>query len=300
MDFEGAIQSGEVARVLSILAEERAFYRKNLNSNFNGRAECFDPQKHALSTCSYDHFNAPERVFEAVKAQSAARNVLLLGDSVGRDTLNALRIAYPNVNFIMLHQSSCPPGHFRNPKRDRGCFEGLADMLANIKRAMKLDAIILAYRYRPKDWLHVEPTLPIVRRMCKNVVMLGVGPVFTKTLPEYIAEIGNVPRHIDKHNHDMIPWDFYDLADKAKRLARKYGITFADVHDFYLVDGAYPLWLDSTFDRPIYWDEIHLTRHSIPFFAMYLRRKKELDFLRRLDDGRPRSFLMRLGWPTSA
>jgi len=284
----------EVETVLKLLGEERGFYRKNMNSNYNGRAEAFDIQKHALWTCSYDHGNGHDRIFDAVKGQAVGRNILLIGDSVGRDTVNALRIAYPETNFIMLHQSSCPPGHFRNPKRETGCFEGLADMLAKINQAIKVEAVILAYRYRPKDWNHAEPTLPIVTSICKKVVMLGVGPVFSKTLPEYITEIGRVPRYIDRHDPAMIPWDFDDLTVKAKGLAAKYRITFVDISDFFLVDGKYPLWLDETVERPIYWDEIHLTRYSLPLFAEYLRQKKELRFLDRINENWVKKGLVKL------
>lgn len=272
----------DVAFALSVLSEERARYLQNLNLNFNGRAENFDLRKHALWTCSYDHFNSHERIFEAIKAQAADKNVLILGDSVGRDTLHALRLVHPDTNFLMLHQSCCPPGHFRNPKRESGCFEGLPDMLSMIQDVTDISAIIMNYRYRPKDWAHILPTLPVVRDMCANVVMMGVAPVFTKTIPKYIAEIGRVPRHIDRHDPDMIPWDFNELTSKAQEMAEQHGIPFIDTRDFHLVDDKYPLWMDDTFEKPIYWDEIHLTRHSIPTFATYLGGKKGLEFLREL------------------
>lgn len=277
-----ASEYGSVEHALAVLAEEAAYYRQHLNYNFTGKLskfEKFDPEKHALFTCSYDHKNSVERVFEAATSQAKKRNVLVLGDSVGRDTLSALRISYPYVNFIMLHQSCCPPAHFRNPKRDAGCFEGLQAMLENLQKVMTISGIIMTYRYRPKDWKHVEPTLPIVRAMCKNVVLMGVCPVFSKPLPDHIAEIGHVPTHILRDDPAMIPWSYDELSTQAKEMAFGYGVPFIDTHSFYLSDDKYRLWVDGDFNKPFYWDEIHLTRHSLPLFAGYLRQKTELSFL---------------------
>ncbi len=261
---------------LSVLETEKSYYKREMNLNFSGRVEAFDPKVHALWTCSYDHFNDPRRIFDALTAQAAQRNVLVLGDSVGRDTAHALRLAYPDTNFIMLHQSCCPPGHYRNPNRDRGCFEGLAGMLDRIQKCLTIDAIIMAYRYRPVDWARIEPTLPIVRDMTDHALMLGVSPVFSKPIATFLRDAGRVPMHIDRYDPAMLPWDIDDIAYQAQDMADAHGVKFVDVRNFYCTEDRYPLWVDGRIDRPVFWDEVHLTRYGVEQFSYYLARQPEL------------------------
>jgi hypothetical protein len=92
-----------------------------LDVNYGGNAGDYDKARYAGFPCSYDSGNSLDRIVTCLTAQATDFSVLVIGDSIGRDTLHALRIGYPDVNIIMLHQSSCPPADVAWPNSSH-CF----------------------------------------------------------------------------------------------------------------------------------------------------------------------------------
>ena len=270
---------GERAAALEVIEREAVYYKSQLNLNFNGENSFSDLEPHQF-TCSYDKNNSSSRLLECFERQAQGDVVLVMGDSIGRDTWHALRRAYPENRFVMLHQSSCPPGdaiHVENLKLR--CFPNLAEILDSISERLNVKAVILSYRYRPVDWKHIEPTLRLLRQMTDNVALFGVSPVYDQEISESIKKLppqAPVPRRVGKTDQTMVPWDYDLLAANAKKMADTYGAVFIDVRPFFCDAKSCSLWLDNSLKLPLFWDEQHLSDPAITKFGKYLSRLQEL------------------------
>ncbi|GAB6387215.1 acyltransferase family protein [Stutzerimonas marianensis] len=264
----------------ALIKKEKVHYLTKLNTNYNGKSSGFDIAAHDGYTCSYDHGNTTANLLDCLAGQSGPENVLVMGDSIGRDTWHALRRAYPSVSFLMLHQSSCPPGDFHKPGREEGCFRHSAELLRELFDRVEIKGVLLNFRYRPKDWAHVEPGIQAVLDHTKNVAMLGVTPVFTHTVDEYLlAQSGgaSLPLYVSKGEKKMVPWDYAELGHKSKTMAEQYGINYVDVHPFFCSSSHCRLWVDSSYSKPLFWDNQHLTDAGIDEYSRFLRAQPVID-----------------------
>ena len=265
--------------VLAAIDEQEAYYRQVLNLNYNGKSGEFSPDKHMKWTCSFDEQNTADRVFHCLEQQASVRNVLVIGDSIGRDTTHALRLAFPNVNFIMVHQSGCPPANFPLSGRIKECFPSLAGLLERTKRSLAIDAVVLAFRYRPGNWEKVEPGLALAKELSSNVFMFGVSPVFRKGIGVFLKEVPAgepIPRAVMKNDRAMVRWSFDAIVKRAERLALKYDVNFVNVHPFFCDRKQCSLWADDAFAKPLFWDNQHLTQFGIGRFAEFLAGEPRL------------------------
>lgn len=274
-----ALLEGDRGAALAVIDEQEILYFRERNLNFHGRAGAFNPDRHRRWTCSFDKANTADRVLECLERQAAAQNVLVIGDSIGGDTTHALRLAFPDVNFIMLHQSGCVPANFPVGERIGECFPGLADLLARAKHTISIDAVVLAFRYKPKNWENVESGLALARSLADNVMMLGVSPMFSKNLGDFVQELPRgepVPLSIAKSDRTMVGWSFDRIVRQAERLARKHGIAFVNVLPFFCDETRCLLFADGDLRKPLYWDSLHLTRFGIEKYAEFLSRQPQL------------------------
>ena len=254
--------------------DDMALYQAKLNKNFTGAEKEYSTSLYDGWTCSYDKHNTIPRLERCIESQAKERNILILGDSIGRDSLHALRIAYPEINFIMLHQSSCPPGE----NADSNCFSRLSEILHEIKPTVNPEAVILNFRYRPMDWSHVEPGIIAAKKISNNVILFGVTPMYSKTLTEYAKTIsgGEFPTYVTKSNKDMYQWDYEGLAASAKAMAANNNIKFVNVLDYFCPNEKCRIWIGEKIGNPLMIDEQHLTEGGIYEFAAYLKSVSEL------------------------
>jgi len=274
----GMLIYGQRAEVLSVLDREKLFYMGELNKNLNGK-NTYEELKAKQYTCSYDHGNTISRILSCLESQAAGSVVLVMGDSIGRDTWHALRRAYPEAHLIMLHQSGCPPAEAIHPDKKIPCFPQLAETLEQIDERLNVSGIVLSFRYRPIDWRNVEPTLELAKRMTDNVVMLGVSPVYAQTISRRIRSLSpqeTIPTRVNKNDSSMVPWDYDSIATEAHQMASAKGVQFVDVRRFFCDQSSCAIWLDDSFNRPLFWDKEHLTDIGISRYARFLAELPEL------------------------
>ncbi|WP_434650397.1 acyltransferase family protein [Pseudomonas sp. D1-2] len=263
--------------ILDRIEERREFYMQAMNLNFNGKSGEFDETKFKFWTCSFDFGNTASKLIECLVKQSGVDNVLVMGDSVGRDTTHALRIAFPNKNFIMLHQSSCPPG------TTKVCFKEQQKILSALSSQVNVSAVVMSFRYRPSDYRSVEAGIVEAKKVTPNVYLFGLSPMFSLPLADYLKSLplrAMPSATISATDKTMLAWKLDELLSEAKKMADRHGIKFVNVLPFFCEDQLCTLWVGKQYGEPLYFDQLHLTAPGIQSFSSYLRTKPELaDFL---------------------
>ncbi|MFU6154324.1 acyltransferase family protein [Pseudomonas aeruginosa] len=269
-EIRRSMYPGGRSDMIARIEKESNRYLIDLNVNFNGQSGVYKADKYAGWTCSYDKGNTIDRIYECLVSQAKDNNVLVMGDSIGRDTTHALRRAFPEANFIMLHQSSCPPGDAN------ACFNGMADLLERLSISVKVNAVILNFRYMPSNWAAVSNGIDEAKKLSKNVILMGVSPFFSMTFVDFIKSIpssSEIPLFIDNRNTDLTRWSYTDLANQARQMALSKNIYFVNVLDFFCPQKKCRLWVDNRYGDPLIFDQQHLTNNGISEFSEYLKRQ---------------------------
>ncbi|NER60993.1 acyltransferase [Pseudomonas sp. MAFF212428] len=275
----GVLYDDSRVSALAVIEKEKKYYMGNLNLNYHGGLDEFSLSRFNGYTCSFDGGNTQDRVLGCLVGQAKKDNILVVGDSVGRDTMWALRRAYPNNNFIMIHQSACPPAEFFNKSKGNTCFPQLDDTMQKLAKQVNVNGIVLSFRYRPRHWVHIKNSIPKMRKLVDNIVLVGVNPMFLVTVDKYIKGLPDnvsIPAAIDKGDGKMIGWDFDGIAQEAEQVARKNHIMFADVSRFFCTHSACKLWVDGSYEKPLFWDNQHMTNLGMSSYASYLASKPEI------------------------
>lgn len=270
----GYLFSGDRPDVLAKIEQEKNFYLNNLNINYTGETPKFDLSVHSGWTCSFDKGNSADRIFDCLKSQDKTHSVLVMGDSIARDTMHSLRRAYPKVNFVALHQSSCPPGDVGGR-----CFSKSGELLDKVGRELKFDAVIINFRYRPKEWKNVESGIEAAKSVSKNVILFGVSPMFAKPASDYIKSLpdgADIPVFISEQDKKLTQWSYSEIAVEAKAMADKHGVKFVSLLDFFCPAGKCRLWVDNRPGDPLYIDEQHLTNKGIDEFGAFLKTQEQV------------------------
>lgn len=268
-----AIYPKEKVELLEAIAVEGQEAQQRFNLNFSGKSGEFNLDKFDKWTCSFDYENSLSRLEECVVRQATGKDILVMGDSIGRDTTHALRIAFPDRNFIMLHQSSCPPGESQK------CFKGQRQLLKEIKEKVSFDAVVLAYRYHPSNFADVEPGVIEAGKITPNVYLLGVSPMFALPMTDYIKSLpfksmpGNA---ISESDREMVLWSYKEMRDKARAISQRHGAKFVNVLPFFCDDAACGIWAGGEYGKPLFFDQQHLTPGGIESYGAFLRSRPEL------------------------
>jgi peptidoglycan/LPS O-acetylase OafA/YrhL len=133
------------------LARNKAenYYRSNLMQAFSNNNESYDE----TFLCTLDGGNQNiSSITDCLDYKLKGEGYLIIGDSHGRDFLHSLLIAYPNINFSMLHQSSCVPTEYM--LGDIHCFKYLDKLRESfISGNKKIKGIIFASLYGDDEGL---------------------------------------------------------------------------------------------------------------------------------------------------
>ncbi len=265
--------SEEKNALLDTIATASQAAQERFNLNFTGKSGDFERAKLDKWTCSFDYDNSLSRLEACVTQQATDNDVLVMGDSIGRDTTHALRLAFPQQNFIMLHQSSCPPGETNT------CFRGQKQLLESLSSKLALKAIVIAFRYQPTHYADVEPGLRAARKITSNVYMLGISPMFALPMADFVRSLPlqAMPENgVLESNETMVPWNYEALRDKARNLAQRGGATFVDVLPFFCDGKQCRIWAGDQYGKPLFFDQQHLTADGIESFGSFLKQRPEL------------------------
>lgn len=265
-----AIYPGDRADMIARIEQEGKRYLSTLNVNFNAQSGNYQSEKFKGWTCSYDFGNSIDRLYECISAQAKDENVLVMGDSIGRDTTHALRRAYPGTNFIMLHQSSCPPGD------SKSCFNRSGELLDRLSGTVKFKSVIINFRYLPAQWVSVASGIEEAKKLSPNVILMGVSPMFSMTSVDFIKSIpasSEIPLFIDQSNTKLTQWDYSELALKASDMAKNHNVYFVNVLEFFCPQKKCRVWVDNRYGDPLFFDQQHLTNNGIDEFSEYLKKQ---------------------------
>lgn len=275
----GVLYDDSRVSALAVIEKEKKYYMDNLNLNYHGGLDEFSLSRFNGYTCSFDGGNTQDRVLGCLVEQAKKDNILVVGDSIGRDTMWALRLAYPDHNFLMIHQSACPPAEFLNKRTGGSCFPKLEDTMQKLARKVNINGVVLAFRYRPRLWVRVKDSVPRIKNITNNVVLIGVNPMFLVGIDNYIKglpENSLLPAGVDKGDSKMIGWSFDDIALEADLVAKKNQILFANVSRFFCTHSSCKLWVDGSYEKPLFWDNQHMTRFGVSDYSRYLSTQPEI------------------------
>lgn len=271
------LNGSAAGHVLSIAAERDYFMNITARLNWNGKVSTAYLRKYKRVTCSFDRANPALRIKSCIFSQFKDSNILVIGDSIGRDTARALSRAYPDKNILNINHSGCPPAQhtpdhvkpYVDPD-DIVCFGGMNAVIEDLAEYSDIHAILLSYRYQPKRWAAIADSIPFYRENATWVAMIGVTPVFRQGLDTYMKDFRDsaaIPDRIGPDNPSMYLYSTVSLTEGAARLAIKQGIPYVNVTDDLCPDGACRLWKTDGTPTPLYIDDQHFSRYGIEVLA---------------------------------
>ncbi|MBL9036797.1 MAG: acyltransferase [Rhodospirillaceae bacterium] len=112
-------------------------------------------------------------------------NVLLLGDSQAADLRLGLGTVNPDINFLQATASGCKPiGDLHGRP---GCTALMRFMIEEFIPAHRLDAILLAGRWRPSDLAQLRATAEKLKPHADRLIVLGPRLEYRSNLPWILA-----------------------------------------------------------------------------------------------------------------
>uniref|UniRef100_UPI0014717ED4 acyltransferase family protein n=1 Tax=Herbaspirillum chlorophenolicum TaxID=211589 RepID=UPI0014717ED4 len=273
---------GELGKVLNRIHQERSNYLERIDVAFNGSSDSYDLAKYAGVPCSLDEGNSPSRLDTCLKGALGEHAYLLIGDSIGRDTLFALRKAFPSKRFAMLHQSSCIPVDTYDKVIGKVCFQGLSSILAPLLSERRIDGIILASRIFPEQGPAFSEGVANLENTGIPLLVITGTPALISEIDHYVSDTyrarRQIPMAVEAANFSMIREGQWQAVPRLREGAPR--VPMVDVYQ-YRCSSECPLFLDQNILRPIIFDREHLTLDGIDWFSQKLANDKTvLQFLK--------------------
>lgn len=124
---------------------------------------------------------------DCLKLSDSRKNVLLMGDSHSADLIRALRIVFPQINFLQASASGCAP------VLDASGAERCRDLMNHVfeqwlpAHQPQISAVILSAKWQSEDISGVEKTVAWLSSNSIRSVVMGPSPEFTVPLPRLLA-----------------------------------------------------------------------------------------------------------------
>lgn len=227
--------------------------------------------------CSLDPvLTAPRAVAEAALAdcltELAGADVLVIGDSHGRETFHALRLAYPDRRFALLQSSNCAPANY-SPQVGVTCFAGLTD---GLRSALPPGTpVVLSSRWPLAALDRLADTGAVLAMLNAPVAIVGMGPYLRAPMPN-LLRAGQGVR--DAAGDLRLPLAGLRLRQDSMATETRLA-AIASAQGWVFVP-KYPAFCDARGclvdvpDRPgqlLLWDGQHMTRAGFDWFATVLR-----------------------------
>ena len=125
-------------------------------------------------------------------------NVLLIGDSMAADVAHALRLAYPDVNWLQAIATRCKP--VLATMGAKGCSALMNYILREFIPEHKLDAVVFSARWIDADADRLVQTIEQVKLHAGKVIVLGPRLEYVSPVPRLLAMsiIKNDPKMLDR------------------------------------------------------------------------------------------------------
>lgn len=210
--------------------------------------------------CSMDGRVSEEDTVNCLIGDEHRQPVLVIGDSHGRDTFHALRLGFPQTDFILLHHSSCSPAEYALPSRNKVCFPGLLRILDAFLKEIPVEIVVLSSQWAEIGIENLDSTLEFLSGKEVMTIIIGPTPTFRLWAPALLVQGGLTGTSADIQ---LKPADFQFDVEKSDRLLRNKiagaGVSYVAVlHNFCDTSGC--LAFVPGKDRILmYWDNQHLT-----------------------------------------
>lgn len=261
----GSPASTILARVLPLSASRAALSELDITRDIYLDRVAFLDRAH-LSTdhvriCSFDSIHTLADMMDCL-SNLTPEPVLLMGDSHGRDTLLALMEAFPETDFVMLHNSNCVPARYTD------CFDYLPELLDVLGARGLINRVVLSSRWGNGEHQFAGETLETLAGIGARVLVIGPGPTFSRHIEQHVLSMAL--RGEDLRETGVLAFDAlaYDVAGANQELAgisASYGAGYVDRFGIFCAGADCRITTpDGSF---AYQDNEHLTPAGISMYS---------------------------------
>jgi peptidoglycan/LPS O-acetylase OafA/YrhL len=223
--------------------------------------------------CSYDVSATSDGKLDCLISSGFERPVLVIGDSQGRDLFHALRIGFPNTNFVLLHESGCPPIEYE-VRPARKCFIGLNSLIPQILQVLDPSAIILASHWPSNSFEPLVDMLSRLNHRGTKVVVVGPGPVFRSSIVSILRGRFNSVAEFGWRGRipvTELSADIFQIGSKLSEISARQGAIYLErASQFCNGDGCLAL-VPPRDASLMFWDNQHLTISGLEWYGNSLR-----------------------------
>jgi peptidoglycan/LPS O-acetylase OafA/YrhL len=181
------------------------------------------------------------------------RNVLLFGDSHAEMYGAALRVAFPDVNWLQATHFGCPP--VRDGWLDPGCTAMVGMVLDKLVPGGRIDGVVLADRWRPDLMPNLEETIAELRNSGVAVTVIGPVPEYQGSLPIILARAAQAG-HLESASDFLNP-GIADTDQIVGATSKRAGARYLSVYEALCDKGECNLLAPD--GAPVSFDYGHLT-----------------------------------------
>ncbi len=189
--------------------------------------------------------------------------VLVIGDSHGRDTFQALRRAFPDQPMLLLHQSGCAPADYVASAKSH-CFAGLPALLAQTLPDLQPKAVILT-SYWPAKSL---PALPATLDALANTptAIVNATPVFRADVANLLRQMRVAPTDIKSTlSSDLWKTDVTSINRKLAVIGDQTQVPVIDKYAAFCAAGECTPYARA--GDLVWWDDQHLSVPAIEYLS---------------------------------
>ena len=255
--------------------------------------EVWDVEKHKGLPCLYDGYtlNSPDDqrivgcvIQNAGEQSNKQARVVVLGDSNGKNSYEALSHAFPDIGFSMLMHSGCAAATSYN------CFPHIKEQLNFIFQNADVNGVVLSSRYSNQPIEGMADTAAFLNSIDMPFLILGATPTLLRT-PDMIM----LKKGISLEDEEFIlPLDkayyYDDLRAKNEALedmATKYQEYFFDKTETLCPESkCFIKALD--YETPFYLDTNHLSKDGLKLIEGALQQDKNVqEFISQIKNKKP-------------
>jgi len=195
---------------------------------------------------------------KCLKPEIGRRNYLLIGDSHAAQLWYGLSEGLPDVHILQATTAGCRPEFTQAKPGVTSCSLMMDYMFADYLAKTRVDRLLIAARWVPRDVPGLEIVLAWARRQAIPVTLFGPMVEYDQALPRVLAEAAQSgdPNAADWH----LLRNNIELDGQIGAVAAKYGVTYVSYHKMLCTDQR---CLKTAPDgSPLEFDTDHLTREG--------------------------------------
>lgn len=247
------------------------------------KSEVWDKEEHIGIPCLYDGhtLSSPQDdriagciVNNAKQQGGKTARVVVIGDSNGKNTFEALSQAFPDIGFSMLMHSGCAAATSRN------CFPHLKDQLAYILDNAEIDGVVLSSRYSNQPIQGMRHTVVYLVNKNVPVLIIGATPTLLRA-PDMMMLKKGVPLGIKEFKLPLNDSYYYgDIQSKDlefQEMANGNNLVYFFDKKSFLCPDDQCIIKDPYYQTPIFLDSNHLSEDGIEMYKSALSENKEVE-----------------------